>query len=277
MLASPERNLFLSVFQKTILVRCNDAVSRELLESGYGALTVPSVTAIDFSYTIGQLEADAGFFLTRDGQDQIVARHVAEFLFFFEKDITLELQRRRSDLYFLHAAAVEHKNKAVIIVAASGTGKSTTTWGLLHMGFHYLSDELAPIGLDTMTVQAFPHALNLKSEPPGPYPLPLKTLRTSETLHVPVELLPGQASLMPIPVAAVFFLKRESVSLRPQRRALSVGEASIRLLANALNPLAHHADGLDAAIAIARQARCFELQVAGLVETCEMLRAALEE
>lgn len=275
--ASRERSLVLSVFQKTILVRCNDAVSCGLLESGYGALTVPPGTAIDFSYTIGQLETDAGFFLTRDGQEQIVARDVAEFLFFFEKDLTLELQRRRSDLYFLHAAAVEYKNKAAIIVAASGTGKSTTTWGLLHAGFHYLSDELAPISLDTMTVHAFPHALNLKSEPPGPYPLPLKTLRTSETLHVPVEQLPGQMMLAPYPLAAVFFLKRERTSQQPQWRALSAGEASIRLLANALNPLAHRADGLDAAIEIARHARCFELQVAGLVETCEMLRAALDE
>ena len=125
--ASRERSLVLSVFQKTILVHCNDAVSCGLLESGYGALTVPPGTAIDFSYTIGQLETDAGFFLTRDGQEQIVARDVAEFLFFFEKDLTLELQRRRSDLYFLHAAAVEYKNKAAKSAALNtNTAKAVT-------------------------------------------------------------------------------------------------------------------------------------------------------
>lgn len=270
------RNLVLSIFQKTILIRCRDSISHELLELGYGALAVPEAVSIDFSYTAGQLEAGAGYFLTRDGEKQIDARDAAEFLFYFEKDVTLELQRRRSDLYFLHAAAVEYKNKVAILVAASGTGKSTTTWGLLNSGFQYLSDELAPIDLSTMSVHAFPHALNLKSDPPGPYPLPRLTLRTSETLHVPVAQLPVQALLRPGPVTAVFFLKRENVSPRPQRRTLSVGEASIRLLANALNPLAHRADGLDGAIEIARQARCYELQVAGLVETCEMLRATLD-
>lgn len=271
-----QRTLVLSVFQMNIQVRCNDNVSRGLLETAYGSLAVPAGAAVDFAYTVGQ-GATGGFFLTREGQERIDVQDVAEFMFYFEKDLTLELQRRRSDLYFLHAAVLEDGNKAALMVAASGTGKSTMAWGLLHAGCRYLSDELAPISLDTMTVQAYPHALCLKSEPPGPYRLPLKTLRTSETLHVPVEHLPGQAMLTPCPLTAIFFLKRENTSQRPQLRALSAGEASIRLLANALNPLAHPGDGLDAAIEIARHARCFELEVAGLVETCEMLRAALDE
>ena len=50
----------------------------------------------------------------------------------------------------------------MLLAGASGNGKSTTAWALLHRGFQYLSDELAPLDLSAMTVHAFPHALCLK-------------------------------------------------------------------------------------------------------------------
>ena len=243
--------------------------------AGYGHLAIPHGHVPDIAYTIGQADVDSGYWLTRTGQARIDARDVAEFLYFFEKDLTIELQRRRPDLYFIHAAAVGLDGKAAIIVAPSGTGKSTTTWGLLHAGLRYLSDELAPVDMATMTVHPYAHALCLKSEPPGPYPLPLETLRTAETLHVPVRFLPTEAALLPTALAHTIFLKRDVSLDHPGIREVNAGEAAVRLLANALNPLAHRGDGLDAAIEIARHTRSVELQVAGLAETCEAVRAIL--
>ena len=268
--------LFLSIFERVIHIQCNDETVYQLLKAGYGGLAIPHGKVPDLSYTVGHREVDAGYFLRREGQARLDAPDIAEFLFFFEKDLTIELQRCRPDLYFLHAAAVALGEKAALLVAPSGTGKSTTAWGLLHTGFRYLSDELAPVNLDRMTVSPYPHALCLKREPPGPYPLPVDTLRTSETFHVPVEHLPAKMVSMPVVLAAIFFLRREGAHEQPSTREVSVGEASARLLANALNPLAHRADGLDAAIEIARQVRCFELHVTGLVETCETIHQTLQ-
>lgn len=206
-----------------------------------------------------------------------MARDTAEFLFLFEKDLTLELQRCRQDLFFVHAAAVEINGSSAIITAPSGTGKSTTTWGLLHQGFRYLSDELAPIDLDTMTVCPYPHALCLKDEPPPPYSLPPGTLRTAKTLHVPVESLPAQAVQQPVPLVATFFLNRDGNVDRTSIQQINAAEAAVRLFTNALNPLAHHGDGLDAAIRVARHTRCFMLNVTELVEACTTIRGMMDE
>src|SRR4030066_1754533 len=98
-------------------------------------MAIPPGSPLDISYSLGQASAGTGFFVARTGQERLLAQDVAEFLFLFEKDLTIELQRRRPDLFFIHAAAVEFDGKAAIIAAPSGTGKSTTTWGLPPAGF----------------------------------------------------------------------------------------------------------------------------------------------
>ena len=55
--------------------------------------------------------------------------------YMLEKDMAVELQKRRSELLFLHSAAVERGNEACLLAAEAGSGKSTTTWALLHHGF----------------------------------------------------------------------------------------------------------------------------------------------
>jgi hypothetical protein len=145
----------------------------------------------------------------------MMASDDGEFLFLFEKDMTIELQKHRSDLYFIHSAALEFAGKAFLLVAPSRGGKSTTTWGLLHHGLRYLSDELAPIRLETMEVYPYPHAICLKQKQPQPYLLSDRTLYTSRTMHVPTELLPGEIGERPTPLIAIFFLQLGHQSFAP--------------------------------------------------------------
>ena len=149
-------------------------------------------------------------------------------LLHFEQDLTVELQKRRSDLYFLHAAALERDGRALLLVAESGGGKSTTAWGLLHHGFRYASDELAPIDLATGRVHGFPHALCLKADPPAPYPLPAGTLRTSRSRHVPVGLLPAPLADGPLPLDAIVFLRYRPDLDGPAIRPMGTAEAAAR-------------------------------------------------
>ena len=58
-------------------------------------------------------------------------------LYLIDKDITLTLQRARSDLLFLHSAALAWKGRVVALPAFPGTGKSTLSLVLLERGFEY--------------------------------------------------------------------------------------------------------------------------------------------
>ena len=255
--------------------RCDDPELARLLEHNFGQLAAldPGPAAADLDYALRR-EA-GGFVLERSHAEPLPARELGDLLYLLEKDVTVELQKLRRDLYFLHAAALATRDAALLVVGRSGAGKSTLAWALSHHGFRYLSDELAPIDLDRLEVHAYPHALCLKAAPPEPYALPPSTLATAWTLHVPASELPGGVG-EPARLAAIFFLESDwSAPREPALRPISAAEAGARLLANALNPLAHVADGLDPAIAIAQRVRRFELRSGSLERTCALVASTL--
>lgn len=263
--------LSLRVLDRAIKVQCEDKESWTLLTAAYGEMRDEIETA-HLNYTAGRQRGTGAFFLKRKGEEPQLALDDGEFLFFFEKEITVELQKLRPDLYFVHGAVLEFRGKALMLVGASGSGKSTTTWALLHHGFRYLSDELAPVDLTTLEVYPYPHALCLKNEPPVSYPLPLKTIRTSRTLHIPVGALPGGVATAAFPLVAIFFLRyrreRPLTTIEPITQAV----AAARLIANALNPLAHPGYGLDAAVEMASRTACFEIFRGDLHETSALVK-----
>jgi hypothetical protein len=211
-----------------------------------------------------------------DGQPAGGAHSLAEVLFLLEKDLTVDLQRSRPDLFFLHAAAVDWNGKACLLAGDSGHGKSTATWGLLHHGFSYLSDELGPVDVGRMEVLAYPHALCLKQPPPAGYALPAVTVQTERAFHVPVGAMPSPTVLAARPIGAIFLLRYEPGLKEPELSELRAAEAGARLYATALNALAHSGFGLDAALRIAQHVPCFALASADLTKTCALVRAAVE-
>ncbi len=250
-----------------------DGEAADLLGAVYGAFASPdggegSVPALE--YTVER--SPAGEFRVRRGGEELSrADGCGAFLYEFEHDLTVEVQKRRGDLFFLHAAALERGGRAVLLVAESGAGKSTTAWALLHHGFRYASDELAPVELTSGRVHGFPHALCLKSDPPAPYTLPASTLRTSRSRHVPVALLPCGLAPCPLPLDAIVFLRYRAERDQPSIRPVAAAEATARLYVQALNPLAHPADGLDGALQVARGVRSFSLDAARLDATCDLV------
>jgi len=139
-----------------------------------------------------------------------------------------------------------------------------------------LSDELGPVDLNTLKVHPYPHALCLKAEPPAAYPLPAKVLRTTRTLHIPPDTLPGKVSTDPLLLAALFFLQYSPEASSPVVQSLSKAEAGVRVFASALNPLAHPGEGLDGAIKIAAASPCFKLTTADLPSTCRLVQSTIE-
>lgn len=267
--------LCLSLLGFHVQIRSEDPHALALLEMNYGGLRGSSGRA-DLTYTVSRETGSCSFVVVKNGQDLFVAADESDLIFFFEKDMTIELQRHRRDLYFVHSAALEFEGKAFMLVASSGTGKSTTAWALLHHGCRYLSDELGPVELRSLRVHPYPHAICLKRTPPPSYPLPHRTLYTSRTLHIPAERLPAEVCDEPMPLKAIFFLHRWPENTAPAVQTISRAEAGARLLANALNPLAHAGDGLDGALAISGRVASFNLFAADLSSTCALVKSTLQ-
>lgn len=209
--------------------------------------------------------------LRRDSDFQVDAMDVGELIFYLEGDLVVQLQLLRPELLFLHAAVLAFDGAAHILVGRSGAGKSTTSWGLLHHGFEYLSDELAPVMLDTKTILPYAHALCMKSEPPSSYPLSAGSMETPRGFHVPVSSMPSVSALERRPLRSIFLMEYDPELDDPTLCPIGTAEAATRIYPNILNALAHENDGLQAAADLARNARCFKLETASLPATCEMI------
>jgi hypothetical protein len=270
--------LSLSVFDCHVTVQCEDTDTRALLVANYGALQ-SSLAPADLRYVVGRRRdrKDAPTFcLARSGHTPLMAADAGEFLFLFEKDLTVALQHTRPDLYFVHAGVLTFRSRAFLLVGPSGRGKSTLTWALLQHGCRYCSDELAAIDVRTREVWPYPHAICLKQEPPAAYPLPPQVLRTAHTWHIPVDCLPGGAGRGPAPLLAAFFLQNRDETSPPALQPLGQAAATAHLLANALNPLAHPDAGLDGALRLMAGMVPFALRAAELTATCALVREALD-
>jgi hypothetical protein len=265
----------LSLFDRVVDIDCRDGRAASLVRANYGACEVQS-DHCDLRYLVVPHDTADNLVITRNNRESLVVADNDDFLYLLETDLTIELQKLRRDLYFLHAAALRFGNQAILLVAPSGVGKSTTTWALLHHGFEYLSDELAPLNLATRAVYPFPHAICLKQPPPVPFLLPAGTLDAGRTLHVPIFALPNGHCNEPTPLGAIYFLQRAETRV-PTFTPLSTAEAAARMYINALNPLAHPGEGLDAAIELARNTRCFELHLGDLLATAMLAKKITEE
>jgi hypothetical protein len=248
------------------------------LRVGFGGLLAPygaSRLVPRKRFSIVRRHQASGFLVQEDEEAAVACQDPSELLFHLDKAFTIALQLQRPDLYFLHAASVARGGRAAILAAPAGTGKSTLTLALLREGFEYLSDELAPIDLSRLVVHPYPHALCLKAAPPAPYRLPRGTLATGARLHVPVTSLDARLHREPLPLAAIFFVRRATrrpVTCRPVTPAAAVAH----LMSNALNRLAHADEGLDIALMLGRTVPCFELDSTDLDAARAAVGAVLE-
>jgi hypothetical protein len=269
------QSLHFFILGQRVQIDCAAPAVRSLLTANFGAMSPADGEGEppDFRYTVSWDEAR--FSIALEGQAALTGVGLGDLLFLLEKDLTLQLQKRRSELLFLHSAAVEWGGKAYLFAAEAGSGKSTTTWALLHHGFRYLSDELSPVELDSLVVLPYAHALCLKQPPPPPYELPERAIHLGRTIHVPAGSLPGPVTAAGRPIGAVFILRHRPELDAPKLRELGPAEAGARLYVTALNLLAHPNHGLDAVVRFAEHAPCFALESADLASTCDLIRSVV--
>jgi hypothetical protein len=256
----------------SVEVRCADPEVRRLLAEAYGQSRGRGASALRY-----RIESVGGTFrLTRRGMPARRAAGAGPVFGLLDSDLAVQLQRRRRELLFLHAAVLVRGGRAALLVGASGAGKSTAAWALAHHGFRYGGDELAPVDVKRLRVIPSPRALCLKAPPPAPYPLPARARCTRSGWHVPLRDLPGGLHTAPAPIAAVFFVDHAPAAAGRGLRRLSAAEAAARLYAQALNPLAHPDDGLEPAVRLAEALPAFALDSSRLPAACRRVAARLD-
>ncbi len=271
-----KNSLTLEILGIGIEVQYYDKKVRQLLFDSYSAFLSNGPIPILLRYCIRGDAGGRGYRLNTFELRSGNAHTESELLYNLEKDIELSLQRSHAHWYFIHAASLSLDGKCCLLIAPSGTGKSTTTWALVNHGFCYLSDELAPVDLTAMRVSSYPYALGLKSRPPEPYRLPRETVFTHPIFHVPVRCLPGGFQSRSSPLTAIFFIEFKPELSRPSLSAVSPSEAAARIYANTLNQLAHPNKGLAAAVRIAQHVNAYHLSTtADLGFAVQLVRGAM--
>jgi energy-coupling factor transporter ATP-binding protein EcfA2 len=253
-------------------VSCFHPELRAFLAGSYGGGR-PRLGAPTLRYRMD--ESRRSLRLARRGAPVRRARNLGALLQMFDADLSVELQRRRRELYFLHAAVLVRNGRAALLVGASGSGKSTAAWALTHHGFAYAGDELAPLDVGRLSVHPCPRALCLKRRPPV-YPLPAQARRTTWGWHVPLARMP-RAPRRPLNVAAIFFVSHREEQSGDAVRRMGAAEAAARLYAHSLNPLAHAGKGLDPALRLAESIPAFRLDSRELADACRRVGVVFDQ
>jgi hypothetical protein len=269
-------SLALSVLGVDVLIECTESDIHSLLNVMCGGMP-RSAGRPTVRYEAGRLDPGGPYVMRRDGQTRASASDAAGLLWAFDGDFAIEIQQRRPDLYFVHAAVLELGGRAFMLVGESGAGKSTTAWTLLHHGLGFLSDELAPVELRSLTVQPYLRALCLKDAPPAPYGVPANALRMSRSIYIATHDIPGRVWREPLALEGIFFIRYDPAAAAPSIRPMTGAEGSVHLYVNTLNALAHQADGLDVAIRIAGSRSRFELVSAEPTATAMLVKQTAEQ
>ena len=131
-----------------------------LLNANFAAFAVSeSGVEAQLDYTIAGTQS---FSVRRDGRAPIAhATTPGDLLYEVEKDVIVEVQRRGPELSSSIPARSPGRGEAVCSLLIRRR-EVDHTWAMLHHGYEYLSDEVAPVALDTLAVHPYPRAVCLK-------------------------------------------------------------------------------------------------------------------
>lgn len=204
-------------------------------------------------------------------------RYIVEYL---EYQIYNLLIDRLSDYYLIHGGVVSHNNKAILLPARSGGGKTTLIAALLKNGFRYLTDEIAVIEPQTSTVHPFPKPLNIKI---GSLPLfrdfePQMELINKRDINVKDKIhhvVVNNDSIhpldKPIPIKSIIFVQydpRADCRLRQISKACTVFE----LTKCSFNQYLFNEKGIDLLDRLVATCECYQLQFNHLDKAVKLIK-----
>lgn len=162
------------------------------------------------------------------------------------------------DGFAVHAGVVARDRRAVVLAAASGTGKSTLTAACLQRGFEYLSDEALCIPPGTSHAVAFPKPIAISGA--SAQMLDLRRQRWDTKDLLPPAAFGARITEGLVPVRHVVSLVRGGSGLS-KLEELDRSTAVATLLGMSFNAHRDPTRALDVVTAIARAAQSWRLEL----------------
>ncbi len=171
----------------------------------------------------------------------------------------------------LHAAAVSHHGRALLMPGPSGAGKSTLSAALVLDGWQLLSDELGGIDLTGTLVYSFLRPIALGPDSPLRGRLGDRGYEDpAGDRHVPVDELRAGSASPACPLGAVVFARYQP-GTASALRAIGPGQALLRLAGQAVNVPALEGTGFAALGTVARRCPAYAFDFDDLAEAAAVL------
>lgn len=215
-----------------------------------------------------QTDDNPPYVLSASGKVVFRGRNPVAALAFLEWFVINAVVQRNLTHIMLHASALAFGNTGVIFPASSGSGKTTIALALIAQGFQYLSDEVAMIDAEYLTLQPLPrglairenafHLLQSLNKPPpsvGFYP---QTPSPHFRYFNPTAFT-HQAAEQPVSVRHVIFLDKPAVSTKTHLKKIPKAQAVSQLLSCSFanRPLAE--DNIAHCIKLSQRTECYAL------------------
>ncbi len=205
------------------------------------------------------LPADQAFPLLEWGLNWCISSHCHQYL-------------------IIHAAVVALEDRALILPAPPGSGKSTLCAGLVQRGWRLLSDELAIIEPATCNLVAVPRPISLKNASIDV----IREFSPDAVLNPPVyETIKGTVTHMRPPATSVrdsdrrahpawIVLPRFEAGSPTTMTPITKAEGLMMLAENAFNYSVHDRSGFIALSRLVSHTSCFRFQYSRLEEAIEL-------
>lgn len=176
--------------------------------------------------------------------------------------------KARPDLLWIHAAAVERSGMALLLVGSSGQGKSTLSTRLCEKGWRLMSDDSAPIRMNSNEVLPFPQAPHRRKAFERQMRVDeLGIFDKEEVMVSPDSLCRDSATVKVIVFPSFNYRGAADLSL------LSLGEAALDLLRNSMNFVDHKEEAVERASRLARDVPMYRLSCGDWQSAARLLEA----
>ncbi|RBP53497.1 hypothetical protein [Arenicella xantha] len=251
-----------------LTVCANDVASVALIELALSAMPVQSVAASQGTELSLAHDATQQAWELVDHSNGATQRllKTGDVIYHLTDRIVFHIADNSRAAHCLHAAAVAHQGRAIIIPANSGAGKSSFTTWLAAKQFAYVTDELILID-DDQHLQGIARPIQIKSH----------GLSAVEHLIEHLDLVQHGDFANAVPVQSLGSVTVAGAGLEvgllvfPKYRSdadfsfakLSSAEAGMRLMANHVNARNLDGHGFRAMMALIRNTPCYSLEYGG--------------